>query len=95
VSNLREDKDKYVDSDGRERKILLTSILATKNYQFLCQVILFDEESSILSFFFFTLKILIKTYLSSRRYLESTYKNIFDLRKDKDKSVDSDGREKK
>jgi len=67
VSDLREDKDKYVDSDGRERKILSTSILATKNDQFLCQVILFDEESSILSFFFF--------------YFENTYKNISKLGK--------------
>jgi len=30
ISNLREDTDGYVDSGGRERKILLTLILATK-----------------------------------------------------------------
>jgi hypothetical protein len=35
-----------LDSNDRERKVLLTPIYTTKKKQYLCQMVLFDYESS-------------------------------------------------
>jgi hypothetical protein len=69
IFGLREERERSLDSSGRKRNVVDTDF-DHQNGRTLCQVILFDEESSFLCLFL-TLKVPKNTYLSSRKFLVS------------------------